>query len=228
MVVNCYRLDYDVQQFRVNLHEHRNGADVVYAFMDYDQSIQLPLDVSVKKCRRPSGEACMGSHLYKPEDVCLGEPEYNPFAFDVAMLGNMFRAHLLVKPCLCLFVPTFHLRLRSQGAVPMVPVLAALFDGMTTHVIQHRFSAQEALEVFMDNTESLSSDVLDTPVTLRTNYETMFDPEVYWSQLAPPLQAHWSRFRTPPLPRWWHVLNWLIQVPGCGSIIVFVRRIIRL
>ncbi len=99
MVVNCYRLDYDIQQFRDNLREHRNGADVVYAFMDYDQSIQLPLDVSVKECRRSSDEACMGSHLYKPEDVCLGEPEYNPFAFDVAMLGNMFRAHLSVRPC---------------------------------------------------------------------------------------------------------------------------------
>ncbi len=104
MVVNCYRLDRDIQQFRDTLREYRNGINVVYAFMDYDQSIQLPLDVSVKNCRRSSDEACMGSELYKPDDVCLGEPEYNPFAFDVAMLGNLFRVHLSVR--LCLFCRT--------------------------------------------------------------------------------------------------------------------------
>ncbi|KAI1794199.1 hypothetical protein LXA43DRAFT_164645 [Ganoderma leucocontextum] len=209
MVVNCYRPDRDVQQFRNNLCEHRGGFDVVYAFMDYDQSIQLPPDVSVKDCRRPSDEACMGSDLYKPEDVCLGEPQYNPFAFDVAMLGNLFRVHL-------------------SGAVSMVPALPALFDGMTTHVVTPRFSAQEALDFFMGNIESLSQDVLDAPVTLRIDYETMFDPEVYWSKLAPHLQADWSRFRMPPLPRSWHVLNWLIQVPGSGSIIYFVRRALQI
>ncbi len=110
----------------------------------------------------------------------------------------------------------------------MVPALPALFDGMTTHVISRRFSAQEALEFFMDNIESLSSDVLDAPVALRLDYETMFDPEVYWSKLAPPLQAEWSRFRMTPLPRWWHVLNWLIQFPGCGSTIALFRRILRI
>lgn len=96
MVVNCYRLDYDIKKFQGDLCEHRSKGDVVYAFMDYDQSIQLPPDISLKHCRRPSDEACVGSDLYKPLDVWLGEPHYNPFAFDVGMLGNLFRVHLSV------------------------------------------------------------------------------------------------------------------------------------
>ncbi len=97
MVVSCYRPDYDVEQFRNDLRELRGGVDIIYAFMDYDQSIQLPPDVSVKDCRRPSKEAWMGLDLYKPLDVWLGESQYNPFAFDVAMLGNLFSSYLSVR-----------------------------------------------------------------------------------------------------------------------------------
>lgn len=49
----------------------------------------------------------------------------------------------------------------------MVPALAPLFDGMTTHVLSHRFTAQEALDFFKGNVKSQPQDVLDTPVTLR-------------------------------------------------------------
>ena len=103
-----------------------------------------------------------------------------------------------------------------------------MFDGMTTHVVSRRFSAQETLDFFRENIESQSGDILGTPVALRIDYETVFDTEVYWSKLTPPLRAHWSRFRTPPLPRWWHVLNWLMGIPVCGRIIEFVRRVLRI
>ena len=65
--------------------------------MDYDQSIQLPPEVSLRDCRRPSDEAYSGWDLYKPDDLCNGQAEYNPFAFDVGMLGNLFRVHLSVS-----------------------------------------------------------------------------------------------------------------------------------
>ena len=52
------------------------GAGVTFSMpMDYDQSIQLHFDVSVKDCRRPSNEAQMGWDLYKPLDVWLGESQ---------------------------------------------------------------------------------------------------------------------------------------------------------
>ncbi|PIL33390.1 hypothetical protein GSI_04010 [Ganoderma sinense ZZ0214-1] len=206
MVVSCYRPDRDHKLFRDDLRELRRGPDLRYAFMDYDQSIQLPLDVSVKDCLRPSNEAWIGQDMYKPLDVWLGESLYNPFAFDVGTLGNMFRVYL-------------------SEAVPALPPLAALFDGMTTHVLSRRLSAEEALDFFRSNIDSLPQDVLDTPVTLGTDYETMYHPELYWSKLAPPVQAHWSRFRAPPLPRWWHFLNWFMGLPGCSRIVEFVWRI---
>ncbi|KAM5542863.1 hypothetical protein V8D89_003247 [Ganoderma adspersum] len=207
IIVSCYRPDRDHEKFRDDLRELRRGDDVRYAFMDYDQSIQLPLDVSLKDYRCPSTEAWMGSDLYKPLDVWLGETQYNPFAFDVGTLGNLFRVYF-------------------WEAVPIVPALAPLFDGMTTHVVSRRFTAQEALDFFKSHVESPPQDVLDTPVTLQVDYETMIKPELYWSKLAPVVQAHWSQFREPPLPRWWHLLNWLMgTVPGCARFVEFVWRI---
>ncbi|PIL33394.1 hypothetical protein GSI_04014 [Ganoderma sinense ZZ0214-1] len=158
MVVSCYRPDRDQKRFGGDLRELRRGTDIRYAFMDYDQSIQLPLDVSVKHCRRPSREAWMGCDMYKPLDVSLGESQYNPFAFDVAMLGNMFRAYL-------------------SEAIPTLPALAALFDGMTTHVVSRRFSADEALDFFKSNIQLLPQEVLVAPVTLEFDYEMMYHPE---------------------------------------------------
>nr|VWO98560.1 Oligoribonuclease (EC [Ganoderma boninense] len=203
LVVSCYRPDRDLKKFREDLHELRRRPDIRYALMDYDQSIQLPLDVSVKHCRRPSDEAWMGWDLYKPLDVWLGETLYNPFAFDVGTLGNLFRAHLF-------------------EAVPMVPALAALFDGMTTHVVSRRFSAEEALDFFRNNVDSPPQEVLETQVTLGINYDMMLRPELYWSKLAPPAQAHWSRFRAPPLPRWWHFVNWLNRFRVGARVVEFV------
>ena len=98
---------------------------------------------------------------------------------------------------------------------------------MTTHIVSRRFIAQEALDFFRENIEPHSQGVLDAPVTLRVNYQTILDPEVYWSKLTPHMQVHWTRFRAPPMPRWWYVLNWLMRVPVCGRIIEFVRWVLR-
>ena len=62
-----------------------------------DSSLELPEDVSLHACCHPEEEAWVGAMLYKPDDVALGEPTYNPFAFDVGMLGNLFRVHFSVR-----------------------------------------------------------------------------------------------------------------------------------
>ena len=101
-MINHYALDQDhYGSLKENLREHRQkgDSDVFYALMDFNQSIQLPTDTCLRTCRRPAEESWYGSVLYKPiySDVCLGEAEYNPFAFDVLMLGNMFRFHFTVS-----------------------------------------------------------------------------------------------------------------------------------
>ena len=97
MAINCYRPGCDFERLRKDLFEHRKGSRVFYALLDFDQSIQLPAEVSVKDCRRPSWEANVGMALYKPDDGLMGEPYYNPFAFDVGTLGNLFRVHFMVS-----------------------------------------------------------------------------------------------------------------------------------
>ncbi|KAM5531272.1 hypothetical protein V8D89_015073 [Ganoderma adspersum] len=207
MVVNCYRLDRDRRRLSEDLVDHRKRGDTLYALMDYDQSIHLPEVTSVKHCHRPAHEAWVGSDVYKPDDVCLGEPTYNPFAFDVGMLGNMFRVYFSV-------------------AVPSVPVLPALFDKMTTHIVSQRFSAEEALEFFRCETEDLPRNVREAQLVLSFEGEAMDSSDVYWSRLSPQCQAQWAWLRTPPLGCWFHILNWLIQIPACCRVIVSVRRLL--
>lgn len=97
MMVNYYRYDRNFIAHNEDLHTHRRNNDAYYALMDFDQSIILPSDTCLKNCRRPSSESRNGSCAYKPWDTDLGEPYYNPFAYDVGMLGNVFRWHLAVS-----------------------------------------------------------------------------------------------------------------------------------
>ena len=72
------------------MKEHLSSSDVAFCFFDYDHAIQLPSNVSVTGSRRPAWEGNRGSPQFHPPDICLAQPEYNPFAFDVGCLGNMF------------------------------------------------------------------------------------------------------------------------------------------
>ena len=103
MVINRYRIDQNGELLKENLRQHRVGDDVFYAFMDYDQSIRLPQECSVRHCQRPAHESAFGAMIYKPRDTDQGEPTYNPFAFDVAMLGNVFRFHFWVRLSILFF-----------------------------------------------------------------------------------------------------------------------------
>ncbi|RPD59843.1 hypothetical protein L227DRAFT_502830 [Lentinus tigrinus ALCF2SS1-6] len=209
IVVNCYRPDFKPESLRSNLRHHRATEDVFYALMDYDQSIQLPLDVSLKSCRRPADEGCYGSGLYKPTDLSLGQPTYNPFAFDVGMLGNFFRSNF-------------------PDVVSAVPALAALYDKMTTHLLAKRFTAEEALQFLDHQINGLPEEVLTRTLTTTRSWDALDDSEVYWSQLSPEQLEEWSHFRTPPIPMWSNVLAWFIGLPICCEIIVFSRCVLRL
>lgn len=111
-------------------------------------------------------------------------------------------------------------------AVPFVPMLPALFDKMTTHVISQRFSAEEALEFFQSETKDLAQDVIGGHLVLSIEGQAMNSSEVYWSRLSPQRQTQWASLRTPPLGRWIHILNWLIRIPVCCRVIVSVRRLL--
>lgn len=111
-MVNCYKYDKFGDSFGDDLRRHRKSKNIYYALMDYDQAIMLPEDTDIRACVRPSSEARHGDGTYKLWNGGFGEPTYNPFAFDVGMLGNVFRAHLSVRGLDCVSTPiTYRFRL---------------------------------------------------------------------------------------------------------------------
>lgn len=101
ILVNCYSLYRPVFDIRVEMRDHRRNPDVVYCLFDFDGSPQLPVDTPLNNCRVAASGAMVALSPYHPLDVVSGEAEYNPFAFDVACLGNILELYLSVSsPCL--------------------------------------------------------------------------------------------------------------------------------
>ncbi|KAI0355669.1 hypothetical protein OH77DRAFT_1454160 [Trametes cingulata] len=207
IVVSCQSPGVMGDSYREALRKHRRSHEVWYALMDYDQSLLLPQDASVTTCRRPASETAAGAWLYKPGDVNLGEPYYNPFAHDVGMIGMMFRYYF-------------------NGAVVAVPGLAALFDGLTDHRVPHRLTAEEALSFFYTMKSDVPHDMLKLPIALEQSVEAMRTSETYWSKLSQEDQLSWGRFRTPSRPFWERVLDCITDIPIMWRFVAFVRRIL--
>ncbi|KAL1942065.1 hypothetical protein VTO73DRAFT_6595 [Trametes versicolor] len=187
------------------LDEHTRSPDAEYAIFDFDLSLQLPLDTSLKSCRRPAEEAFTGKRLYHPADVFQGERYYNPFAFDVACLGNLYLVYF-------------------QEAIPIIPLLAPLLGKMTTHVIDERWSAEEAFAFFSDIQASLTLDVLESSVTLQPNFDIIGTPDLYWNQLSPEFRSSWRTHRPPPVSWLTRALRWAGTTEIGWTIIKAVRR----
>ena len=95
-MINWYCRDGKLDSCSQRLREHYSSSSASYALFDYDLALQLPSTASLKDCRRPALEAFLGKSEYHPRDIHQGEGHYNPFAFDVACLGNLFLYHFVV------------------------------------------------------------------------------------------------------------------------------------
>ncbi|KAG5727405.1 hypothetical protein E4T56_gene11967 [Termitomyces sp. T112] len=85
-----------------------------------------------------------------PADTSQGEFDFNPFAFDVGMLGVLF-CH------------------EFQYLTWTAPMLAPLLDRMTTRYIERRFKASEALQFFEEEVLSNTAEhVLSSSLPPRT------------------------------------------------------------
>ncbi|GAW06667.1 kinase-like partial [Lentinula edodes] len=93
-----------------------------FAIIDFDFSMIIPGNKNGKD-RLPSTLAWMQE--YSALDVSQGELVYDPFKYDVGVLGVMFCEML-------------------QKFTPMIPHLAPLLDRMTTHELAKRFTARQA------------------------------------------------------------------------------------
>ncbi|KAI0070473.1 hypothetical protein K474DRAFT_1670046 [Panus rudis PR-1116 ss-1] len=184
--------------------EQKRSGTLAYALFDFDLAVQFPEDTSVRDLRIPSDEAFYGWPNYHPRDVYRGQVDYNPFAFDVACLG-----HLLAATCM--------------DAIPLIPMLAPLFDRMTTHVIHERFTASEALSFFIENIQgTLPADQLDTPLILGP--APICHVDLCWNELSPEFCTRWRAYRTPPIPWYDRVLDWLVSFKLGWWLVRYIRH----
>ncbi|KAG6873653.1 hypothetical protein C0995_012585 [Termitomyces sp. Mi166 len=120
-----------------------------------------------------------------PGDTLQGELDFNPFAFDVGMLGVMFCQEFQAS--------------RSR-ITHMVPMLAPLFDRMTTRNIARRFKASEALQFFEEQVIPLTpKHVLSLATEPRGKYGA-YDYYDRWKYLDPDFVEKWAAYREPPVP----------------------------
>ena len=75
---------------RPHLAAHMHSQDVVYAIFDYDLALPLDPGLPLASYRLPGYKSFCGDYSFQPEDAAYAQLEYNPFAFDVACLGNIF------------------------------------------------------------------------------------------------------------------------------------------
>ncbi|KAI0821660.1 hypothetical protein BC628DRAFT_1422474 [Trametes gibbosa] len=213
---------------RESLRAHRAGSDVYYALIDFDQSVIFPLDAALEDCLLPLSEASAGANTYKPLDIHLAPPYYNPFAFDVGAAGFLFRRYFPV----CIFVlsgsPHADPKERHQTVVPFIPELAALFDRMTDRCTARRFSAADAFSFVRGLAGHVSPDVLEAEVVLQSDVDTMDDANVYWSKVPAETLRVWAMYRTPPQSSWARFLDWLADIPQARNTLRFVRRLLQL
>ena len=90
VLVNGYCPEIEDYESMAIVKEHLSSSSAAFCFFDYDLAVQLPKNACLYNTRRPAWEGNRGSPEFHPQDIYLAQPEYNPFAFDVACLGNMF------------------------------------------------------------------------------------------------------------------------------------------
>lgn len=71
---------------------------------------------------------------------------------------------------------------------------------MTTHVIDQRFTASEALVFYNEHLAHLSEEVLETGIVAEPSFEPLNYPDLYWKQLGTGDRERWSQYRVPPRP----------------------------
>ncbi|KAF8067477.1 other/AgaK1 protein kinase [Lyophyllum atratum] len=199
--------DDDTNMLRQSL---RSQNRLTYALFDFDCSTMFPQSYTLEECRLPYQRSWRTLYLQVPSDTSHGEPDFDPFAFDVGMLGVMF-CH------------------RFQHLTPKVPMLAPLFDRMITRNIPQRFTAAEAFLFFEEQVypQTTESQLEEDPVTLRDDKFRRFDFYNRWEGLDPSFVEKWAAFREPPVPWRNRVLRFICARLWGYRMVAYIRRICR-
>ncbi|KAG6881814.1 hypothetical protein C0995_000518, partial [Termitomyces sp. Mi166 len=160
----------------------RSQGKLTYAFYDFDGSTMFPPSMSLDECRLPSCVSYDTFYDQRPGDTLQGELDFNPFAFDVGMLGVMFCKEF-------------------QHMTHVVPMWAPLFDRMTTRDVGRRFKASEALQFFEEQVIPLTpKSILSLTPDANRAYKA-YDYYDRWKYLDSDFVEKWAAYREPPVPR---------------------------
>ena len=202
------------------LCEHWRRSDVAYSFIDYNLSLKCSREVSLRHCRVPVDVSSVS--MFIPSDLYLAPPFYNPFAYDVACLGNLFRYTFSV--CSAHFVCLVVTETTIQELVPRFPLLAPLFDKMTTSVVSQRFTAEDALSFFEYAVSQLSDEERHSTFTLDQNSMMLGQTGTYWTLLPASFHARWKGYKSPPLHWGMRVLHHVTEWDITWRVARFVRE----
>ncbi len=111
-----------------------------------------------------------------------------------------------------------------QEAIRVVPQLAPLFARMSTHVVEQRFTATEALSFFDMNLTRLPEQIEASPVVLEPGFEVLRDPDLYWSILSANDRLVWREYRVPPRSWIQRLLTWFARNRTAWKLLRSVRR----
>lgn len=102
-MTSLYSLRSYSSDFGQPLRDYRRSKNPDYCLFDFDRSALFPPNWALRDCRLPIDSETVEriGTPFRPLDLSFGGPHYNPFALDVACLGNLFRASFSVSGYLC-------------------------------------------------------------------------------------------------------------------------------
>ncbi|KAF9003012.1 hypothetical protein BDQ17DRAFT_1280113 [Cyathus striatus] len=184
----------------------RSRKQLQYAIIDFGLSIKFPDNYSLQQCRLPHWQSRFGAYSI-PNDCMQGEFDFDPFAYDVGVLG-------------CVFSDYF------KQLIPYAPMLAPLIDKMLARNIRNRFTASEALQFFEEMRTGLTEEQLMTDISyIPRRYGVYYESYDRWAGLPEEFVKGWSKYREPPLPRSTVILRSICEISCMYSLVAGIRRL---
>ncbi|KAG5721941.1 hypothetical protein E4T56_gene18397, partial [Termitomyces sp. T112] len=185
----------------------RSQGKLTYAFCDFDGSTMFPPSMTLDECRLPSHISFNTLCDQAPPDTFQGEFDFNPFAFDVGMLGILFCN-------------------RFQYLSRTVPMLAPLLDRMTTRFIERRLKASEALQFFEQEVlPQTPESILSSRIPPFDSATGLYDTYDRWAGLDSDFVDKWGAFREPPVPLTLKFLRYICEYPWIFYVVSCIRRV---
>ncbi|KAF4610841.1 hypothetical protein D9613_007183 [Agrocybe pediades] len=178
-MIDDFRDDLHTANWHLRFRRRREGC-ARYAIYDFDLSRKVPQEINRREYWVWTEPKYTWGTFNVTKDYAQGELEYNPFITDVGSLGVLFSDY-------------FH------HMFPELPILAPFLDMLTTHKLQRRFTASEALAFFEDFYGNLSEEQLNRRSPPREYSGLWYYEHDRWASVPPHLAKKWAIYREPSL-----------------------------